>query len=116
MIGKTAVIKGKPRRIELTEEEYDELMEELIKTNKKELERVCNNVADLPVEFNKAVKLLFDKQATASFSVINSALDKKIQGLKEEDRKELSEKDKEFVSEIADEDKKKSVFSKLTKR
>ena len=102
MIGKLANIQGKWKRITLTDEEIDAVMDSLLKRNAKELGRVIDFVLDLKrkgqisndKELMHLVCLLADKQLTASYTVLNSALEEKIFAMKEGLYKEMEKAEK----------------------
>jgi len=88
MLSKKANIRGEWINISLTEEETDNVLNKLIKNNMKEFKRCLNWVVaeNNPVLNNISIfeitKMLFEKQATQSFTVLSSALDKKIEDMK----------------------------------
>lgn len=86
-IGKSVLISGKGYvRISLTEEETDKAMEELLRFNVKELVRV-NKFAkgssiSSDMNLNEMIRMLFEKQAMASFTYLQMKLDLKIEAEK----------------------------------
>jgi len=91
MKGKRALVKGKWVWVELTQEETQKLMDNLLKFNYEELKRIVEFLRKNPIQGisqDLAVKLLFDKQATASYTVFSTALDMKVETLNKEAPKE----------------------------
>lgn len=93
MIGKNVRIGGKLDRITLTEDEEEEVMEELLKKNAKKMERCLEEgkrivekyrgKGDYSINETDVALALFDKQATASFTVLSEAIEKKVMQLKQ---------------------------------
>lgn len=90
MKGKNVRIGGKWRRIELTKEEEVEVKKQLLKENIKEMERCINagveiigNIPEMKMESLEGIVLaLFEKQATASYTALSDALEKKVNEVK----------------------------------
>jgi len=91
MVSKKTNIKGIWKLVKLSEEEEEEVLTALAEKNLKELSR-CIKIAlndeirhkypeILYLRFETVVKMLYDKQATASFTALNEALEKKIEKL-----------------------------------
>jgi hypothetical protein len=73
--------------VKLTEDELESAMNELIEGNAKEIERCSEKAIELcrkddNLKYGKVLTSLFDKQATASFSLINAKIDEKIQRMR----------------------------------
>jgi len=105
MIGKQIQLKYEWKWVELTDKELNRVLDKLLDSNIRELERVINRVVGRggvirDMEFSDVVKMLFDKQATASFTVINNALDKKIFMLRQRAYKKI---DNEWVKKKVEE-------------
>jgi transcriptional/translational regulatory protein YebC/TACO1 len=87
MIGKSAMIAGKGYiRVNLTEEETNKAMDELIKFNIKELQRVVmetKNSTIMAINQTEAIKLLFEKQGMAAYTYLQTKLDNKIDDIKQ---------------------------------
>lgn len=84
---RTISLNYKYERVGLTEQETEEVMNDLLETNLNELERIINKVNKAKIPVGKkwdVIKTLFDKQGTASFTALNQALDDKVFRLKEE--------------------------------
>lgn len=78
---RTVVLKGSYYRLGLTEQEKEEVLSQLIKDNLSELIRCMDIVKDAKIPDKlkwEATKMLFDKQATASYTVLMKRLDDKI--------------------------------------
>lgn len=83
MLSKNINVNGKWKRVELTEDETRDVLDKLLETNLNEMQK-CEEKAN---DYNKnmstnlshaqIVRMLFDKQATASFTAISSAIDEK---------------------------------------
>ncbi|MEM2919005.1 MAG: hypothetical protein QXY62_05870 [Candidatus Altiarchaeota archaeon] len=88
------------KRIELTDEELNNAMSELLKFNLNELKRTINEVINeikktgLPIKPEEAIRILFEKQGIASYTFLNNILEEKIQLIK---TKEIEER-KNFPS------------------
>ena len=91
---KRAIIRGKYKSVRLSESEEENVLNELLDKNFKELERCTNKVLkeyhehtekDIwrIFELKEVVKLLFEKQAKASFTALSEEIDKKIAFLNE---------------------------------
>lgn len=80
MLGKSVLISGKGYvRISLTKEETEKALDELLEANMKEYQKVMSAVGKSTIAGKpSAVKLLFDKQAMASFTYLQIKLDEKI--------------------------------------
>lgn len=82
MLGKSVLISGKGYvRISLTKEETENAMSELLEINMKELKNVISASKEstvLAISQNELIKMLFDKQAMASFTYLSIKLDEKI--------------------------------------
>lgn len=132
MKGKRALVKGKWVWVELTQEETQKLMDNLLKFNYEELKRIVEFLRAKPIQGisqDLAVKLLFDKQATASYTVFSTALDMKVEALnkeapmleeKEKQKKEIEEQAKKIKEkikpEITNEEIKKLLNKELKKQ
>jgi hypothetical protein len=90
MIGKSIVVQGKGYiRISLNEKETSEAMEELLKFNMKEMERVIaatKNSNMMALSQPDLVKLLFDKQAVSAYTFLQVKLDNKIEGTRKSEQ------------------------------
>jgi hypothetical protein len=86
MLGKSVVVQGKGyTRVNLSKEETESAMEELMNFNLNELQRVVvatKNSNILAINQTEAVKLLFEKQGIASYTWLQSKLDDKIEKVK----------------------------------
>jgi hypothetical protein len=90
MLGKTVLIQGKGwQRVELTKEETEKSLAELMKFNLHELSKIIiatkeSNV--MAISQQDMIRLLFDKQALSAFTILQTKLDEKIENLKKENR------------------------------
>jgi phosphotransferase system IIA component len=86
MLGKSVAIQGKGyTRINLTKEETEKAMQELLQFNINELKKTIMATKDSTVvtlNQTDAVKLLFDKQGIASYTWLQIKLDEKIENAK----------------------------------
>jgi hypothetical protein len=86
--GKMVNIKGNWQRVFLTKDEIDKAMDELVKFNLNEMERILKVVdaSEMDKEISKIelINMLFERQGVASFTVLGNALDEKIHKLKSE--------------------------------
>lgn len=86
MLGKSVAIQGKGyTRINLTKEETEQAMIELLEFNIKELKRTIMATKDSTVvtlNQTDAVKLLFEKQGIASYTWLQIKLDEKVEKIK----------------------------------
>lgn len=83
---RTININYKYHRVGLDSKEREEVMNNLLEENLNELMRIIGKIKDSKIpEQNKweVVKALFNKQGTASFTILNQALDDKVFKLKE---------------------------------
>lgn len=78
MLGRVILHQGQYKRITLSDKEYDKIMEDLLEMNMKELERIMKRTKD-----SDKVQILAEKQLTASFTVLVSALDEKVNKIKD---------------------------------
>jgi hypothetical protein len=91
-ISKLANIDGKLKRIELSDKEYEDVMERLIKSNVKELKRCIKYAPEIrkdAFESNKSdisteaiIRILAEKQLVASYTATINEIDFKISRLK----------------------------------
>jgi len=84
LLKKRVMIGGRWLLLGLSDEEYENLMDRLLKSNVREFERCLSVSRELAEKHNlskeEAMNLvfaLFDKQSCASFSVIMSAIEEK---------------------------------------
>ncbi|MEM4719761.1 MAG: hypothetical protein QXG18_02780 [Candidatus Pacearchaeota archaeon] len=84
MIGKKVYRKGMETYEQLSEQEKESVLNRVLQENIKELKRVIEAVDTENLKINRelAIQLLFEKQGTQSFSVLNSELEKKILRIK----------------------------------
>lgn len=84
--------------VELSDEETKDLMKELLDSNAEQLLECYAKVKEMTLEDNnpernwKIALALFDKQATASYTVVTSALNEKQQELVKKLREKMKEK------------------------
>ena len=84
MLGKIVNIEGKYQWIELSKGEIEETMNNLIKRNTDEVDRIVDVVDNILIKTNPKIerwdliKMLFEKQGMASFTALSNALDEKI--------------------------------------
>lgn len=84
-IGKNAMINNKWQWVELDEKQAEEALEELLKNNEIQLKLCMQKVSGMEVNTDNKLKLamaLFDKQGTASYTILNNKLDQKISAMK----------------------------------
>lgn len=95
MLGKVSNIEGNWIRIELNKQEYDKIMNQLLETNMREIERIAKKIGSsesfTDEERLDIMAILADKQCMASFTAINNALDNKIHLIKNGKLKEVME-------------------------
>jgi len=106
MIGKIIRTDKGWKFVELSRREYDEVMDKLLEHNLKELKRVIKRLTKtrgLEIPFEKAVELLFNKQAMQSYTIITNELTKKIFITKEMTKIKLTEEQKKQIEEIGKE-------------
>ena len=88
MLSKNANIRGEWQRVSLTKDEMNVIMEDLIKNNIKELRRCIETTKKLTsletfgIPTDNIIRMLYEKQATQSFTIMSTALEKKIDDLK----------------------------------
>jgi hypothetical protein len=87
MLGKSVLISGKGYvRISLNEKETEEAMENLLRFNIKELNRIIKFAkgSSMTTDLNQQemIRLLFDKQALSAFTLLQVKLDEKIEAEK----------------------------------
>ena len=86
-----------PYEVVLNDEEEKQLMQELLDSNTEQFKICYEKARDIAPENDAEAIIpialaLFDKQATASFTVINSALEEKKQELVKKLREKMREK------------------------
>lgn len=98
MIKKHITLGGVIHPVELTDEEESKLMDELLEKNIKQMKK-CLEKAELIATEEKLTTgvlnialALFEKQATASFSVIHSSLEEKQKELVKKLREKMNER------------------------
>lgn len=79
--GKNANIKRIWKWVELTEEEIEKALTELLEHNKTQLKRLKNIATD-----SDEFKILADKQLIASYTYLSGILDAKIEKMKSENK------------------------------
>lgn len=86
MLGKSVVVQGKGyTRVNLSKEETESAMDELMNFNLNELQRVIiatKNSTILAINQTEAIKLLFEKQGIASYTWLQAKLDEKVENAK----------------------------------
>lgn len=84
MIGKKVYRKGMETYEQLSEQEKESVLNRVLQENIKELKRVIEAVDTENLKINRelAIQLLFEKQGTQSFTILNSELEKKILRIK----------------------------------
>jgi hypothetical protein len=86
MFGKNVLIAGSYQRIELTKEEIDSAMKELMDYNVKELERIIekakNTGVTATINQNAFIQMMFEKQGRAAYTILVAKLDDKIEQLR----------------------------------
>jgi hypothetical protein len=83
-------------RVNLTPEELEKLMKELLEHNHKELLRV-NEFAEKNKLSHEAVKILCDKQMITSFTAWTNALEDRVHEIKSRQRRTLTWQEKEKI-------------------
>jgi len=111
-MGKQVQINYAWRWIELNEEERNKALDELLDSNINELKRIIKRLSNERIdvlEFKDVVAMLFDKQATASFTKLQDVLGKKIFDIKENRYGNKSLIDKAFEGVSSEEKNNKNV-------
>jgi hypothetical protein len=102
MLGRTILLGySNYQRINLTPEEEEKLMKELLEHNNRELQRVMDFGKQKGLN-EEAIRILCDKQLIMAYTAWTNALEDKVHEIKSKAKKPLSWKDQQKIKEAVE--------------